>query len=175
MLLSGSGDDPGKPPPPPPPTASTIDFTGAVDFDPQGGDGEHPDEVSLAIDGDPGTAWTTETYDAGLEGAPKTGVGLVLETAEPVTPSELDLQTDGGGWKFNVYGSNERVAPTEPPIDALGDETGAWGDPLAEDASADKSSTILLTATSPSRYFLIWITNLEGTPAAEISGAQLSS
>ena len=50
----------------PTPTAgSEVEITGAQDFDPDGGDGEHPDEVKLAIDGIPATVWPTETYTAG--------------------------------------------------------------------------------------------------------------
>ena len=39
------------------------ELTAAVAFDPEGGDGEHDAEVPLATDGDPGTYWSTETYE----------------------------------------------------------------------------------------------------------------
>ena len=174
--LSGGGGNGGKTPPPEPPqTPQTVEFTGASDFDPQGGDGEHPERTSLAFDGDPSTAWFTERYDAGFEGAAKTGVGLVLDTAESVTPATLNVQTGGGGWTFDVYGSDSRVPPTEGPFTSGGEETGAWGDPLASDVSAEESTEVELSAAGPVRHVLIWITNLEGTPKAEIYGAQLMS
>ena len=34
--------------------------TGAADFDPKGGDGEHPEQAGLAVDGSGATAWNTE-------------------------------------------------------------------------------------------------------------------
>jgi serine/threonine-protein kinase len=173
--LSGSDKDKEKPATTPVTTSASIDVTGAVDFDPQGGDGEHPELVQDAIDDDPTTAWETESYSAGLEGAPKTGVGLVLETDGSVTPAQLELQTDGGAWKFNVYGSDAKSAPEDPPFDETGTETGAWGDPLATDASADKSTTVDLDTSTANRYFLIWITDLAGTEKAQIFGAQLTS
>ena len=169
--LSGGSDEPDKPKTPPV-TSATIPIASAEDFDPQGDEEEHDELVDLAIDDDAGTAWTTETYDAGLEGAPKNGVGLILNTDESVAPTSLELQTDGGGWKFNVYASDAGNPPTEGPFDETGAETGAWGDPLAENVSAKENTTAELNGAS-GRHFLIWITDLSGTPAAEIFGAQL--
>ena len=172
--LSGGNGGKDKQAPTPTPTAATIAIAGASDFDPQIGDGEHPEDVGNAIDDDPDTAWPTSQYDAGFEGAGKTGVGLILDTTEPAAATELTLQTDGGGWTFNVYGSDAKEAPTDGPFDIDGTETGAWGDPLAESQSADKSTTVELPGIE-SRHYLIWITDLNGTPAAEIFGAQLMS
>src|SRR5699024_6135598 len=47
------------------PTGSEVTLTDAKDFDPEGTGGEHPDEVGLAVDGNPTTAWSTETYNTG--------------------------------------------------------------------------------------------------------------
>lgn len=155
-------------------TPATIPITGAENFDPQGDSEEHSEEVDLAIDDDAGTGWNTETYDAGLEGAAKNGVGLILDTGESVAPASLELQTDGGGWKFDVYASDANRVPSEGPFDAAGAETGAWGEPLAADQTADKSTSVALSGAT-GRHFLIWITDLAGTPAAEIFGAQLET
>jgi serine/threonine-protein kinase len=158
----------------PPPEPDAIGFASAVDFDPQGGDGEHPEEVGEAIDGDGATGWTTETYEAGLAGAPKTGVGLMLEAESPVTATELVLGTDGGGWSFDVYGTAERNPPSDPPIDEAGGETGAWGDPLAQGATADgKNITVPLESAGESRWLLVWITDLGNEQSAEITGAEV--
>ena len=48
------------------------------------------------------------------------------------------------------------------------------GDPIAVDGSAGKDTSVDLSG-APGRHFLIWITDLNGTPAAEIFGAQLES
>src|SRR5205085_543539 len=55
----------------------------AHDFDPLGDNKlEHPNDVGLAIDGQPGTKWTTETYRSGNLG--KAGVGIYVD-ANPGT------------------------------------------------------------------------------------------
>ena len=38
----------------------------ADDYDPLGGDGEHPEEAARVLDRDPNTTWSTETYQDGL-------------------------------------------------------------------------------------------------------------
>src|SRR5919109_298449 len=45
------------------PSGAQIELTAAHDFDPEPGDqNEHSEEVEYAIDGNPDTTWTTETY-----------------------------------------------------------------------------------------------------------------
>jgi serine/threonine-protein kinase len=172
--FSGGGKDEEKPGTAPEPTAATIPITDAQDYDPQGGDGEHPDEIGFITDDDNGTSWSTERYEAGLEGAPKTGVGFVLETDGGAEASQLTMQTNGGSWRFNVYASDEKQPPTDPPVDTAGEDTGSWGDPIATDQTANKNTDVALTPTA-ARWYLIWITDLNGVPSAEVFGAQLSS
>ena len=53
------------------PTGAEVELTGAQDFDPEGDNDEHADEVKLAIDGIPNTTWSTETYTAGPDLSPR--------------------------------------------------------------------------------------------------------
>ena len=46
-------------PPPPGESIVRLSQTAAGDYDPYGGDGEHPDQAQLLVDGDPGTFWST--------------------------------------------------------------------------------------------------------------------
>ena len=171
--LTGGGEE-DQQPEPEGPARATVEIARADDYDPQGGDGEHPEETTYAVDGDESTAWRTETYESGLAGAPKTGVGLVLRTKRPAAPTQLALLTDGGRWSFDVYGSNEPTPPGEPPIDVAGSETGAWGDPLAQGLSVEREEeTFELNATSKNRFFLIWITEVQAGSPAEIFEAEL--
>jgi hypothetical protein len=176
--FSGGGGNEEEPGTVPEPTASTLDITSAEDYDPQGTPTpeEHPDEIPNIIDDDEGTAWTTEEYSAGLEGAPKTGVGFVLGTDGSAPASELTMQTNGGSWSFDVYGSAERKPPAEPPTDEAGNETGSWGTPLASGQPANKNTEVTLEGTPDgTRWYLVWITDLNGVEAAEVFGAQLAS
>ena len=54
------------------------------DFDPLGTGGEHSEEVRFAIDGNPGTSWTTETYTTDNFG--KEGVGITWTPGSRLPP-----------------------------------------------------------------------------------------
>jgi serine/threonine-protein kinase len=151
------------------PTGAEVELTGAQDFDPEGGDGEHPDEVKLAIDGIPNTTWQTETYTAGpdLSLSGKSGVGLIVEAAEPVTGQTLTVGTTTGGWSADVY-----AADSGPPDDLAG-----WGDPVGSISGAEAQQLIDLDVPSPARYYLIWFTKLaeaDGGGRVEVSDVTLS-
>ncbi|MEA2498299.1 MAG: eukaryotic-like serine/threonine-protein kinase, partial [Actinomycetota bacterium] len=63
-----------------------------LDLDPYGDDGEeHREEVGSAIDGDPGTAWTTENYNDPLEAMGKPGVGLRFDLGSPQQVSRVEI------------------------------------------------------------------------------------
>ncbi len=61
---------------------------------------EHPDEVEYAIDGDPDTAWPTETYRISptLPDTGKSGVGLIVDAGKPATARTVTLRSEDGGW-----------------------------------------------------------------------------
>jgi tRNA A-37 threonylcarbamoyl transferase component Bud32 len=135
------------------PVGSEIELTSAQDFDPFGGDGEHADEVKLAIDGIPNTTWQTETYTAGpdLSLSGKDGVGLVVETAEPVEGQSISIGTTQGGWDAEIY-----AAASGPPTDLAG-----WGEPIGSiTGAAGDNDQIELTPAEPAQYYLIWFTKL---------------
>jgi len=138
----------------------------ANDFDPPPGDeDEHGDEVGLAVDGSPNTAWTTETYES-VTLNNKPGVGLYLDAGEPVTPTELMLETATPGWDLEVYGA------AEGPPGALAD----WEGPIGTGTAAGRDETVPLDPPVPFRYFLVWITSpaqLGDGYGAEINDARL--
>ena len=136
----------------PPPAGAEVELTEAQDFDPEGGDGEHPDEVKLAIDGIPNTTWQTETYTAGpdLSLSGKDGVGLIVEAAEPVEGLSITVGTTQGGWSAEIY-----AADSGPPTDLAG-----WGEPIGSTTNADDQEQIALTPNGAAKYYLIWFTQL---------------
>ena len=136
----------------PPPAGAEVELTEAQDFDPEGGDGEHPDEVKLAIDGIPNTTWQTETYTAGpdLSLSGKDGVGLIVEAAEPVEGQSITVGTTQGGWSAEIY-----AADSGPPTDLAG-----WGEPIGSTTNADDQEQIALTPNGAAKYYLIWFTQL---------------
>ena len=152
--LSGSDEEPRQRgnEPDAPPSGAAVELTGAQDFDPEGDDQEHTDEVDQAIDGDPATTWSTESYSSGpaLEVSGKSGVGLIVEAAEPVAARTMEIESPTGGWSAEIYGAAEG-----PPADLE-----AWGSPLAEVSDAGTTEEVTLNATSESAFYLIWITEL---------------
>jgi hypothetical protein len=151
-----------------PASGQEIELASAQDFDPEGGDGEHPDEAELAIDTNPDTGWPTETYTTGpaLEDSGKSGVGLIVGTDAPVAAREMTVTSTVGGWSGEVYG-----APEGPP-----EELSGWGDPIGEISDAETEDQVTLNATSENQYFLIWITALaesEGGFNVEIDEVEL--
>ena len=150
-----------------------VDIAEAADFDPPPGDGEeHGEEEDLAIDGDPNTVWSTETYTAApaLEDATgKPGVGLILDAGDPVNATNLVIDSPRQDWEGEIY-----AAATGPPDDLAG-----WGDPVAtmtgEEAAA---SGVDLALPEDARYYLVWLTSLASYDdgfRTEIGSARLTA
>jgi len=113
-------------------------------YDPDGDGHEHDEQVPQATDGDAATFWATETYDAGLQ---KPGVGLVLDASRSHHLTRLTLITDTPGYTALIKMS--RSSPSGPFTTISQEKT--------------------VTATTPfrlhgarGRYYLVWITSLNG-------------
>ncbi|HEX6389623.1 MAG TPA: protein kinase [Solirubrobacteraceae bacterium] len=138
----------------------------AHDFDPPPGDGkEHDGDARLAVDRDPGTAWSTETYRDGLEGVGKTGVGLYVDAPPPVAARKIIVQTPTPGWTATVYAA--KTLPSGAP-------PNGWIDLGELTAAKTKNELTLDTGAERYRYYLVWITKLPtGKQSAEISEISL--
>jgi len=128
------------------PTSGTgpIAVVAAGGFDPQGDGSEKESLAGRAIDGDPKTAWTTDTYKSASFGGLKKGVGLQLDLGgeKDVTSVQVDLGADGGTVEL-------RTVDGDKPGEVL--------------ATADNASgTVTLKPSSPVRTssLLIWFTSL---------------
>jgi len=126
---------------------SAVQIQEASDFDPHGGDGEHPDEVDLSWDGNEATAWNTSNYNDPLP-IQKPGVGLLF-----------DLGADEEIGSVAVSGSDgmsiEIRAGTSPP------STEGDADLVASDDDFS-SGEIALDEPASARYWIVWITDLPG-------------
>jgi hypothetical protein len=120
----------------------------ADDFDPQGDpQEENPDEAPLAVDGDPTTAWTTETYKQQLGPAGlKTGVGLTIDLGATHDVSEVDLTLSG------TTGLQLFVTDTAP--DTLRGLTPA------ATVTATAHQEVTLDTPASGRYVTVWLTEL---------------
>ncbi|WP_142282014.1 protein kinase family protein [Mycobacterium sp. IEC1808] len=98
--------------PPPAARSGTVKPLKASVFSP-GGAPDSPNSAGLAIDGNPATAWSTDTY---FDPEPfpkfKDGVGLLLELPEPTSLSAVTVDLDSTGTVAQIR-SSPSAAPAK--------------------------------------------------------------
>jgi hypothetical protein len=134
--------------------ADAVRLVAVRDHDPEGGDGEHPEAVERATDGDPATYWTTETYSSFA----KSGVGIVLDARRAVELERLVVRTDEPGFTAVIQAGSRAEGPFEE---------------VSDEQAVDASTTFDLdTGGDGRRYYLIWITDPNGRAHVnEVRGA----
>jgi serine/threonine-protein kinase len=139
-----------------PPTGTkvvSVKRTSAQDFDPLGDKDEHADQASLAVDKDPDTAWTTESY-SGDTLAGKAGVGIYIDAAPHVNATKLEIDTPKTGWQAEIYVAPDGDAPRGAP-----GQDRKW-EKVAGGTVGKHQRFNLRTGGKQYRYYLIWITKL---------------
>jgi serine/threonine-protein kinase len=132
-------------------------------FDPPPGDGaEHPELTGAVLDGNPTTAWTTETYTTRSFGGLKTGVGLVVELSEPHVLDELVVHSPIDDWAAQIHLTTGDA--TDP---------AAWGDPIDGRSGLNGSATFDLRRVRATAV-LVWITDLGPTGRFEITELEIT-
>ncbi|MEO8322848.1 MAG: protein kinase [Actinomycetota bacterium] len=128
-------------------TAAALEVPAPVDFDPEGGDGEHPELTAAVVDGDPATEWTTSDYNDALN-LTKSGVGLLFDLGEATEVSAIEVTGNIGGFEIRA-GDDDPQGATDLEV------VGSEGQP---------SGTTEVTLDQPvtARYWLVWITALPG-------------
>ena len=133
----------------------SVKRTSANDYDPLGDDEEHSGEAFRAVDQDPGTAWTTETYQNNTLTKPTgdaPGVGLYVDAEPSVNGRRLEIQTPTPGWTAELYAT--RGEPSESWPD------DSWTRVGGGTVGKRKHSFKLDTGDRRFRYYLVWITAL---------------
>ncbi len=150
------GVGPGKATPPAGTRVVSVKRSSAQDFDPLGNDGEHADEARFAIDRDPGTNWSTESYrGGGLNG--KAGVGLYVDAAPGVAATSVEIDTPKPGWTAELWVAPDGAAPKGAP-------PKGWTKVGGGTVRRRQQRFTLRTEAKAYRYYLVWITKL---PPAE--------
>jgi eukaryotic-like serine/threonine-protein kinase len=137
LVLTRDSSSPGNDPS----GGTAIRLAALADYDPEGGDGEHPERVEQAADGDPETYWTTERYQD--FSATKSGVGLVLD-AGGASPAQVVVETTTPGFTARIDGGDQADGPFEP---------------VSEEQQMTRSTAFTLKETD-ARYLVVWITGL---------------
>jgi len=137
----------------------TIEEVASFD-PPPGSRDEHDDEVPFVTDGDPATAWRTETYATNRFGGLKAGVGVVLRFSAPGKVDEVRLTTTTRGWAARVY-----VA--DGPKATLAE----WGDAVQSKTGINAGTTTFSLGGRQGAAVLVWITDLG--PARQVAIGEL--
>jgi len=138
----------------------------AHDYDPLGDDEEHNEEVARVVDRDDGTAWSTESYQDGLEGAGKKGVGIYIDAKPKVAAVSMQIDTPNPGFRVTIY-----AAPPGPVPKSI-DE--GWTKVGGGTVTSANKRFKLDTGDTDYRYYLVWITKLApDADNAEISEIRL--
>jgi serine/threonine-protein kinase len=134
--------------------SSTLQLEPGGIFDPPPGDNqEHKEDIGLATDGNPSTAWPTEIYTSGpdlQDAAGKDGVGIYVDAGQPVEAVEMFIRSLTEGWSGQIY-----ATASSPP-----DSLAGWGDIVGTVENAGETQSVPLTLAAPARYYLVWITSL---------------
>ena len=143
-----------------PSTTTTVAATGdivkpvaATVFSPDGG-ADAPDLAGLAIDGDPATAWPTDTYSDTVPFPDfKNGVGLMLQLPEPTVIGNVSITVSSSGTKVAI-----RSASTADPASLESTQELTPATELKPGAN-----TIAVPAAAPTSNLLVWISTLGKT------------
>jgi hypothetical protein len=128
-----------------------LNSDAARDYDPLGDESEHADQTAFAIDGNPATVWTTESYSTG--DLQKEGVGIVLDAAPGASFRQLRVRTPTPGFAADVYVASGDEAPAAVP-------DAGWKLAASVASVSSKQTIDLDTAGQRSRWVLLWITQL---------------
>jgi putative peptidoglycan lipid II flippase len=119
-----------------------------------GGQADNPGRAELAIDGNPATAWETDTYhDAVPFPTFKNGVGLLLRLPKPTVVGAVTVDLTSTGTKIQI-----RSSATSTP--AKLDDTTALTQPVSMQPG---HNSIPVKASAPTSYLLVWISTLGTT------------
>jgi serine/threonine-protein kinase len=154
-----------QPPPKATPHQVSLCDSCAHDYNPDalsGPKNQHPTEVSLAIDGDRNTAWSTESYVGDTLGKP--GVGIYVDARPGVAAGSMIVDTDTPGYAVSIYARSSKPDPN-----TFDSGSGGWVKVGGAPKVARRQAIKLSTGTRRYRYYLVWITNLGGNSHVDVN------
>ena len=89
--------------------AATIASIQTFDPDDRTDASENPDQVGLAIDGDPNSSWSTNCYASQYFGG-KAGVGVIVELSAAATGT-MSIAMANAPYQLQVFASNAEATP----------------------------------------------------------------
>src|SRR5437763_2241958 len=157
---SGGGGKAGTSTQPKSTPLSRVAVTSVEPYAGNGGSSDHPEEASLAADGNTSTAWYTQHYASASFGQLRSGAGLLFDLGHPVAVKQLRLRLAVTGVSLQVHAGDS--------VDSL--LSGA-----AVGSSSSAPGTLTLHPTTTARYWLIWFTKLAPDDGAYRAGVAEAS
>ncbi|MUL82931.1 MULTISPECIES: murein biosynthesis integral membrane protein MurJ [unclassified Mycolicibacterium] len=149
-------------------SGSTVKPVRATVFSPEG-EADSPGQAGLAIDGNPGTAWSSDTYS---DPAPfpgfKNGVGLMLQLPQPTVIGSVTINLTSTGTAVQIRAAQSATPSSLSDTTVLTPPT-----PLKPGAN-----TISVNKASSTSYVLVWISTLgtvDGKSRTDISEITLKA
>jgi hypothetical protein len=138
--------------------SGSLPLQGAEAFDPPPGNGHENQALLPAVtEADPSEPWHTDIYANRRFGNLTSGVGVILELAEPARLSSVSFVTTTLGWRGEVF-----VAGALQPTTLVG-----WGAPVALIPTVRQGKVSVSLPRVDARRVLIWFDHLG--PAREVS------
>lgn len=132
---------------------STVKPVQATVFSP-GGEADRPQDAGLAIDGNPATFWSTDTYSDPVPFPNfKNGVGLILQLPKPTVIGSVGINVSSTGTRVEL-----RSSPTPRPTRL--EDTTVLAPAKALQPGANKISA---DSSSPTSNLLVWISTMGNT------------
>ncbi len=125
--------------------------TCAYGYNPLGTPKDEAPGAPLAIDSQPNTFWSTQSYySRKLE---KAGTGMYVDARPGTTARALRIDSGTPGYQVTIYASNTTPAFTSWP-------DSAWTQVSAPTTVKGQTSIALRSGSTRYRYWLVWITSL---------------
>ncbi|MCK7637201.1 murein biosynthesis integral membrane protein MurJ [Corynebacterium sp. P7202] len=152
-----------------PGAVTEIPLASAVEWEPgevAPGTEDNPELAPLAIDGDPSTGWRTDRYLQQFAAPPaalKTGVGLLVDLAEPARITEVTVTAERPGTGIRIYG-----VPDGPLVSF--DRAVELGETHLSGGRGTVTTEVPSTDGPVFTRILVWVWELPMPDAADISG-----
>jgi len=160
LLMRGSSPSPKHAASPAPAKPAAIHVASVQPYAGTGGSADHPEEASLADDGNPSTSWYTQHYASAQFGQLRNGAGLLFDLGHPVAVKSLTLRLSVPGVAVQV-----RAA----------DATGNLMSAQKVGSAANAPAVVSLHPTVTARYWLVWFTRLASNDGAYRAGVAEAS
>ncbi len=145
------------------PSGPPPEIVAIADFDPEGDNRqENPQLTAFAIDGAPGTAWTTERYATPDLGGVKSGVGLVLTLARPSSVRTIEIDAAAQDWSVQVYAGTGATT------------LAGWGSPVGAGERLGTTARLDIDPDSDATAVLLWFTRVPPSGRLEIREVRLA-